>query len=135
MSADAIIAAVRKRGNDATTLRDAAHEACHAIQARIVRGKWDREAIHHKLTKGLSNAELVRVEIVARAVEQLVCRDLGVDCGSVEEWANITWWETAKNMRIQLPDPKWIADCVHKSMGHDSARKLADKVIALGGRP
>lgn len=129
--AEALLAAIQKRGSDARNLRDAAHEACHAIQSGL-KGRWHRDKIHNKLVRGRRAGELVLIEIQARAVEQLVCADLGVDPGTVEQWAEITWWETIKNMKINLPSVEWIAERVRNHMSDKRVRRLADQVILLG---
>lgn len=132
---EALIAAIRARGSDARDLRDAAHEACHAIEANVPDGKWDREGIHSRLIRGRSRSDLVRLEIEARAVEQLVCADLGVDCDTVDKWAEITWWETMKNMRINLPSVEWIAKAVNLAMKQGRIRDKTDAVVALADKP
>jgi hypothetical protein len=115
--AERIIAAVQAKGNDARDLRDAAHEACHAI-AWGVKKKWTRDNIHAKKPKRgpLARSQGVFDEISARAVEQLVCADLGVECWTIEKAATTCWFETLKNEGISLPSPQWIADCVRERM-------------------
>lgn len=126
-----IIAAVQSHGSDAQDLRDAAHEACHAIDAKL-RGLWERERIHRALSRKYGNrGSLVFAEVRARAVEQIVCTDLGVDCGTVERWAHVTFLETLKNMQILLPSAEWFVDCVKRDMERTGARLAADAVLAL----
>lgn len=74
-SADEIVAWVRSKGSDTDNLRDAAHEASHALEVRPRR--WDRESIHRKLVRK-GKTFLVRTELEARAVERVVCGALGV---------------------------------------------------------
>jgi hypothetical protein len=134
--ADYLLAAVRTRGSDARDVRDAAHEACHAIESGLwLRGRWDRETIHRGLNQRasgvLATSNLVLCEIVARGVEQIVCKDLGVNCGTIEEWAAITWFETFHNERIKLPSVEWVSERVRTHMTGQRARLLAKKVLAL----
>jgi hypothetical protein len=136
--ADHLLAAVRARGSDAGDVRDAAHEACHAIEGGLrLRGRWDRETIHRGLKKRarasgvLATSEIVLCEIVARGVEQIVCADLGVACGTIEEWASITWFETVQSERIKLPSGEWVAESIRKRMTTARVRRLAKEVLAI----
>lgn len=128
MTANELVAIVRARGSDAEDPRDAAHEACHALEWGVTK-KWTRNNIHAK--KPRARAFGVSSEILARAVEQLVCRDLGVDCGSIEKWAAVCWMEMLKNEGIVLPTGDWLPDAVKQAMRHDRARRYADAVLAL----
>jgi len=129
MSADLLVAEVRRRGSDARDARDAAHEACHALQWSVPE-PWSRENIHKRKPR-LRRADGVTDEIMARAVEQLVCADLGYDCGSVEKWAMVCWMEMLKNERISLPGGSWLEDRIRDAMKRTPARELADKVLGL----
>lgn len=134
--ADKLIAAIRARDSDATTLRDAAHEACHALQWGVTK-KWTRDNIHAKKRKPhrIFGDVGVMDEIDARAVEQLVCARLGVDCGTVEHWADVRWMEMIKNERISLPAGGWLADQIRTRMGSEAAKRMADRVLALSEAP
>lgn len=129
MSAESVLRAIQLRGSDAKDLRDAAHEACHALQWRV-RKSWTRDNIHARKPK--QRSEGVRDEILARAVEQIVCRQLGVDCGSVVKWAMICWMETLKNERISLPAGDWLETQIGAAMESVEAKRMAARVIALG---
>jgi hypothetical protein len=124
----ALLDAIRARGSDATSLRDAAHEACHALKWGVKK-RWTRDNIHAK--KPRVRAYGVADEIEARAVEQLVCRGLGVDCGTVDHWAHVCWMETLKNERISLPAGDWLADHIRSAMQRKATQKMVEKVIAL----
>lgn len=129
VTAEQLIAAVRSNGNDPRDLRDAAHEAHHALEAKVKRGKWDRETIHRAVMKmGLGRA--VQSEIMARAVEQIVCADLGVDCGTVEKWAMIACMEALKS-RVQVPGLDWMVARIKAAVVSPEGRKAADAVLAL----
>lgn len=129
ITSEQLIAAVRANGNDARDLRDAAHEAHHALEAKVKRGKWDRETIHCAVMKmGLGRA--IQSEIMARAVEQIVCADLCADCGTVEEWAMVACMEALKS-RIQVPGLDWMVARIKAAMVSPEGRKAADAVLAL----
>lgn len=129
VTAEQLITAVRANGNDPRDLRDAAHEAHHAIEAKVKRGKWDRETIHRAVMKmGIGRA--LQSEIMARAVEQIVCADLGVCCGTVEHWAMIACMEAVKG-RVAVPGFDWMVARIKSAMTTQEARKAADAVLAL----
>lgn len=73
-----IITRVRERGSDARDLRDAAHEACHALDAGA--RSWEREDIHAALDAKAKRRRsyLWEAECLARAVEEVVCDRLDV---------------------------------------------------------
>jgi len=73
----------------------------------------------------------VHDEVIARAVEQLVCADLGVECWPVEKAAHVCWMEMLKNERISLPTGSWLEDRIRQAMEGREARKMADAVISL----
>lgn len=125
---EALIAAIRKRGNDATDLRDAAHEAHHALSAGV-RGPWDRESIH-RAVMAMGRADAAGDEIMARAVEQIVCADLGVTTDSIEKWAFWACMEAIKS-GIRYPSLDWFCDAVRAAMKSPEGRRAADRVMAL----
>lgn len=87
-TAKGIIEYVRSRGSDTSNLRDAVHEACHALEAKIE--NWDRNSIHEAMQKIPTR---IPSEITARAVEQIVCSDLGVSIATIETWCHIACTE------------------------------------------
>lgn len=111
-----IIAWVRSNGSDTDDLRDAAHEASHALEVRPRR--WDRESIHAKIMwKSLTFK--VMTELEARAVERLVCAAHGVE-HDWEFFVSLALIEALKS-GVQLPD----------SLGELIARlMMAPQVIA-----
>lgn len=128
-----IIAAVRALGSDAGDLRDAAHEAHHALDARVPRGRWDRQTIDRAVFRmGAKRAAFS--EVMARAVEQLVCADLGVPCDSVEDYAAIAVLEAA-GAGLDLGSANDFAALVRHAMGTRVARRAADAVTALALAP
>lgn len=125
---DDLIAAVRARGNDATTLRDAAHEAHHALSAEV-KGPWTRTNIDRHVQRK-RRGWAVGDEALARAVEQIVCADLGVDCGSVEKWAMNSCMESIKIDRIDIPY-ELLLSAIQSAMKDGRGRAAADRVLAL----
>lgn len=126
-SADQLVAIVRSRGSDATDARDAAHEACHAIQWGV-RGKWTRDNIHRRAPRvpGFGVAD----EIKARAVEALICQRLGIDY-DLPKWAMVCWMEQLKNERVALPSGSWLEDRIREQMGKPLVARFVEKVLAL----
>lgn len=120
-------------------LRDAAHEAHHALFCRL-RKPWTRDRIHDALCKQanrlrrLRNGELVSYELDARAVEWIICEQHGIE-HSVSSWAEMTWWETSKNMNIMLPGVEWIAENVTKRKELTRIKDFAANVQALVKAP
>lgn len=141
-----LVKLISSAGNDARNLRDAAHEAAHALQMNIPKGQWERDSIHDALctqarefSRGkrdsLQQAHnfLWRSEIYARAVEQIVCRDLNIPTDPVEVWANNAFME-ASMMGIQGLTLAQLGQKIHKAMKTKTVRKLADRVMALVGK-
>jgi hypothetical protein len=125
-----VLAAVRARGSDATTLRDAAHEASHALEFNI--RKWDRTSIDRVVQRRKVSRADISSEVLARAVEQLVCKELGVDPdGDVMRWALVTSMEALKFDRISF-EPDMFADLVRSAMKRRVAIEMAALVISLG---
>ena len=129
-----LVAIVRARGSDANEARDAAHEACHALSWGVKK-PWTRDNIHARKPKDsriFGPMPGVREEILARAVEQLVCARLGYDCGTVEKWAMVCWMEMIKNEGISLPtEGNWLVTRVREDMKTERAAAMADRVLAL----
>lgn len=127
--AASIVAAIRSRGSDARDLRDAAHEAHHALRCNL-RGPWERERIHARLmaiTEG-SAMLLLQEEIDARAVEWVVCRDFGQEYDA-DHWAMIAAMESIKG-GMAAPVDFWISSIARR---RDTVlvRRYADRVIAI----
>lgn len=135
-----LLAAVSSRGNDAIDIRDAAHEACHGIQARH-RGSWERESLHRGLLQRsrksilaeltYSYAPLIAWELDARAVEQIVCAKLAVVCWSIKTTSDITFHETLHHFKIRLPSIGWIEEQVTQRLERPALQRMADRVLAL----
>lgn len=131
-TAASVIAAIRVCGSDATDLRDAAHEAHHALSAGVV-GKWDRERIHRAVVR-LGRSGEVRDELMARAVEQLVCAHFRVKIDPVSRWAFVSAMEAIKFRRPFL-SPSEAAGAIERLMDSVYGREAAQRVIELGSAP
>lgn len=135
--ADRLILAIRARGSDASDLRDAAHEACHALEFDVPEGSWDRESIDkvvQRRNRKRDRSSAWASEILARAVEQLVCADLGVECWSVEKCVGVACMEAIKLDRINY-DFDLFVRLVQLRMASVEAREMANRVEALLSQP
>ena len=128
---DKLIAAIRARGVESSDLRYCAHEAHHALVCGI-RKPWSVDAIDKAMRRTFKIYSLRFCdEIRARAVEQIVCRRAGVDCGDVERWALVTAMECMKIDRVNVGDPAGIAAAVERQIVSPRTIAMADAVIAL----
>lgn len=131
-----VLTEVRRRGSDAIDLRDASHEASHALEFDL-RGKWSRDRVHAAVIKRgrgsrfLSGALIVKSEIKARAVEQIVCSRLGVPVESVEVFAGVALLEMGITFGSCPPEAVFIK-MIRQSMIDPGVITLAERVIALG---
>ena len=143
--ASLIIEAVRQRGNDAEDLRDAAHEAAHVFQLESsFADQWERPIIHDALTRrvrkrsgGVMNPMtiLTAYEYQARAVEMLVCRELGLDYDLIE-WANTMLLETAMllgQLRDDV-DAEGARDRILAAAARKDTTAIVKRVLAMGER-
>lgn len=131
-----ILSAIRARGcepighgTDPGEFRHAVHEAVHGI--RLGAKSWSNDAIHRACTR-VRPGDRLREELIARAVEQLVCQRLGVACDTVEHFAFWTCMEALKN-RVDIGGPDEFARGVRRCM--EDARTVAplvEQVLALG---
>jgi hypothetical protein len=130
-TADKVVEAVRRLGNNARDLRDAAHEACHAIDGRVPHGKWKRDTIHQYLNKRkvLGVSGLVYYEVRARAVEKLVCEHFDV-AYEVEEWVNVACLEAA-GYGFMLK-PSWLTEQVCSASTRDKVKDMVAQILKLG---
>jgi hypothetical protein len=125
--AERITANIRAMGSDAVNVRDAVHEACHAMMWGLQR-KWTRDNITKKNPYRRRPALGVRDEITARAVEALVVRSLGLEYDQ-DKWLLMMVMETLKFDRIALPSHEWVKEAVTARMGTREADVLATNLI------
>jgi hypothetical protein len=127
-----VITAIRARGSDASDLRDAAHEAHHALDAGVPAGKRGRESIHCAIARKRPG-DAAPSEVMARAVKQVVCADLGVRTEGVRHWAAISCLEAGKRGIPWLPMAMAI-EAIEEAMKSEEARRAADRVLALAAQ-
>lgn len=120
---------VADRGNDPRDVRDAAHEAVHAIEAGAK--DWEREEIHARLVEKYGRrGELAAAEIRARCVEMLVCKALRIPY-DVSNWA---MWACLEAMKggVLMPDHQRTVDLIVSNAKRPLARSMAARVLRLG---
>jgi hypothetical protein len=131
--ADDLVLALRRLGVDSpdlrhTDLRHCVHEASHALDARM-RGPWSNKAVSVAM-KRLGPGRAARSELLARAVEQLVCERLGVKTQSLEHWIGVSVLEA-----IQFRDPfleyAQALEAANRMMKTTEASDRATEIIAL----
>lgn len=126
---EAFVAAVRARGSDARDVRDAAHEAFHALHAGVPAGQLDRESIHSALM-AMRRGDAAASEVHARAVERLVCEQLGAPYGDPETWVSLALMEAVKS-GVAYPSFQWLRDAIDRVAKTAYAREKAAEVLAL----
>lgn len=122
-----IIKHAQERGCNATTLRDAAHEMCHALDTGAT--DWSRDGIHASLVSWWQRSDLLAAEFRARAVERIVCAAFGESYDSAH-WMLIAWMETTK-MFSGIPMDFFEA-AVGSHIESDRCQELAAQIIAIG---
>jgi hypothetical protein len=135
-AADALVEAIRRRGSNPRNLRDAAHEACHALEVGL-RQPWQRERIHSALCEKvtgpgghLDNASFVAAELRARAVETLVCQAFEVDY-DIEGWAAISYVEALLAYGVRLPSVEWVCSGIEQHMDNRETVRIAARIRQL----
>lgn len=125
---ETFVDAVRLMGSDAKDVRDAAHEACHALEFGAA--YWGRESIHRSLKEVCAtNAELVGAEVRARAVEGYVCRSSGIDY-DLDEWVFAAVRETLKREGISVPFLQY-KNMIYLLSKSRSTAAMARRIISL----
>lgn len=136
ITANDLVTAIRSRGSNADDIRDAAHEATHAMQSRL-RGPWGRERLHSALERKARReagprmfvTEMLRYELQARAVEMLVCAHYQVPYNP-EEWAMWCAMETANTYHVGVGGIDRLVDAIGISSKQRMTRALFDAVMA-----
>jgi hypothetical protein len=124
----AIVEWTRANGSDATNVRDAAHEASHALELDCE--SWDRATIDDA-ARALRPGESAASEVLARAVEQLVCEALGIQ-HNWDEFMLIACLEAAKVGR-PFPGPGWMTKAVAQVKSSQKAKDMAARILAMEG--
>lgn len=129
-AADRLLAAVRKRGGEPRDPRDAAHEACHALDAKL-KGPWTRDNIHEALTKFCGDRGVMLYhEIRARAVEMVVCQQLDIPY-DVEQWASTCYLEQVSVARIAPPSFEWLLEQIKRQSTMAKTTLMAKRILGL----
>jgi hypothetical protein len=129
-----LVAALVARGidlgewKDDEALRYAAHEACHALQSGL-EPPWTNKRVDDSM-KRFRRGDRAFYEIMARAVEQIVCRELGHPCRDVEHWAFMAVKEAA-TFREAFFDFDQTVDMIKRAMTTLDAQIYSSRIIAL----
>lgn len=116
-------------GHGDDSLRHAVHESVHGIRLSVP--VWENEKIHRACVK-VRRGDRLSEELIARAVEQVVCARLDVPCGTVEHFAFITCMESLKN-GLDIGKISLIATGVQRLMTDTKiVAPLVDQIIAMG---
>jgi hypothetical protein len=109
MTADDLLNMLREKGVQSDSLRDAVHEASHAVECGCPDDRWgDREAIHAAVCRRHPRpAHQVREEVEARATEWEACERYGIDY-DVESWALMAAMEAIRG-GVSMPHGSWLA--------------------------
>lgn len=77
---------------------------------------------------------MLRSEMTARAVEQIVCSDFGVECWTVDHAAHIAIMESIKSGLPYAPFKDTVG-MIGEIMTSARGRECADRVVALAKTP
>lgn len=125
----ALVRALRARGVDETDdLRHCVHEASHALDAKM-RGPWSNEAVSDAMRR-IGPGRAARSEILARAVEQIVCKALGVETRSLDTWVGTSVMEAIK-FRDPFFDYATAIAAAKRTLEMPEAKTRAAEILAL----
>ena len=124
-----LVAYCRARHNAPHDVRDAAHEAFHALT--VGARNWDREKVHAKLLRKFNRAELWVHEMQARAVEQLVCEALSEPTKSLDEWVGVSILEAIK-YHMPYADHGVSLDIARTYLERRDTKRWALRIARLG---
>lgn len=129
---ETLLLALRARGVDATDLRHCVHEASHALDGKM-RGPWSNEGVSAAM-KRLGPGRAARSEILARAVEQIVCKHLGVETKGLDHWVGVSVMEAIK-FRDPFLEYESALDAATRAMTTTEAEERATEIMALAVVP
>lgn len=130
-----LLAVVRARGSNPRGLRDATHEACHALDVRL-EPPWTRDRIHRAIEDICDNEpetrceRLVGFELKARAVEHVICMSNGVP-HDLTAWSNTMWMETASSLGIFIPRPETLPGMIKNLTRTPAVRAMVARIRRL----
>lgn len=129
-SAESLVLTLRARGVDDTDLRHCVHEASHALDAKL-RHPWSNKRIDAAM-KRIGPGRAARSEILARAVEQIVCKRLGVETETLDHWVSMSVMEAIK-FRDPFLSYEQALGVAKRAMDTVEAKNRATEIIALNG--
>ena len=129
-SAESLVLTLRARGVDDTDLRHCVHEASHALDAKL-RHPWSNKRIDAAM-KRIGPGRAARSEILARAVEQIVCKRLGVETETLDHWVGMSVMEAIK-FRDPFLSYEQALGAAKRAMDTVEAKNRATEIIALNG--
>jgi hypothetical protein len=127
-----LIAYCNARKSGSRSVRDAAHEAFHALTVGEKKN-WSREHIHRKLLRKFGKGNGARLwlhELKARAVEQLVCKKLEVEIDDLDHWVMMSCIEAIKN-GLPQGDPDQSVKYAKDFLQAKDVIEAAEGVLAL----
>lgn len=131
---ESFLNAVSRRGCIARDVRDAAHEAAHALDVGL-RVRWTRDRVHDALVRKFTQDwRYIRSEVEARAIEQIVCTRLAVVTKPVEYWADRAVMESGHFGEKMLPYDK-LVKAINMAIAAPDVIAKAERVLALGEVP
>lgn len=119
---------VRSMGSDTVDVRDAAHEASHALEFGCER--WDRGSIDRAAFDVRNRRFLVSSEVEARAVERIVCEELGLPYDA-RKWADVCLLEQAGLglYRAFPPTAEALVAAAERVMGNPGVMERATLIL------
>lgn len=131
--ADALRNAVHSRGLWTRDLRDAAHETHHALVCRL-RGRWSRDRIDDAMVSKFPRyQDRLADELLARAVEQIVCKILRVKTWTIDKAVDAMIRESAALDHEDIGPHDLLIATVRNLIRTDRARRAARRVLSLAG--
>lgn len=132
VEAENLLLALQAKGVDATDLRHCVHEASHALDAKM-RGRWSNEACSYAMER-MGPGRAAASELLARAVEQIVCERLGVETKPLDYWVGMSVMEACK-FRDPFLSYKDALAAATRQMKSKAADERATEIVALAMKP
>lgn len=125
-----LLQALRERGIVSQDLRQAVHEACHALDFDL-KPPWTRPRVSAAMDRPdmVGQARAEASEVLARAVERIVCLRYGVHIADVESLASKSSQEFWKDGLTV--DATRLAARISVCAGSKHAAEMADRVVGL----
>lgn len=124
----ALLRALRAKGVDSTDVRHAVHEASHALDAKM-RVSWSNDFVAVAMRR-IGPGRAARSEVLARAVEQIVCQCVGIETRPLEHWIGTSVMEAIK-FRDPFLSYEDALKAAREAMGSKEADARATEILAL----